>query len=189
MLSTEKPMKHLRSVHGFRKWQISSVNRWSLVRRLFASLFVVDALEKIFNFKKPYQILGKIADTRPVFSEQVMLGIGEFLVNYKEQHVQPKDVQPKDVPESKSDIKIAPEHRSGLQAVACKHCGVICTGSPMPGRFGYYFKCGKCGGNTSLKDVPCSLCGSADTKTTKRKESYFLECRSCNGTSVLYEGS
>lgn len=146
--------------------------------------FVVDALEKIFDFKKSYQILSKLADSRPAFSEHTMMGLGDFLVNYKEQHAQAKDA-----PDSKSDVKSVPDHRSGLLAVACKHCGVICTGSPIPGHFGYYLKCEKCDGNTGLKDVSCPLCGSADTKATKRKESYFLECRSCNGTSVLYEGS
>lgn len=143
---------------------------------LVKSEFVVDALDKIFNFKKAYQVIGKIADTRPDFSDEDMQRLGEFFANYNTHDEN-----------GGMDDKVSTVN-NGTVEVICKHCGAVCSESPMPGRFGYYCKCSKCSGNTGLKDVKCPLCGSADTKAVKNKESYLLECHSCKEPSIIYRG-
>lgn len=148
-----------------------------VAKLLVKSEFVVDTLEKIFNFKKAYQLIGKIADTRPDFSEDDMSRISEYFVNFNG-------------PSEKGEpVHQAPVIQSGTVAVICKHCGTVCTDSPMPGRFGYYCKCAKCSGNTGLKDLHCPYCESSDTRAVKKKESYLLECQSCKEQSIIYRGA
>jgi len=68
------------------------------------------------------------------------------------------------------------------QPHACRSCGGAAL-SIVWGKYGYYFKCGDCAGNT-----PFSVgCGSADHKERIRKDGrrFYRECADC-GTSSLY---
>jgi hypothetical protein len=62
--------------------------------------------------------------------------------------------------------------------ISCKHCGESTQYTPMYGKFGYYINCNQCSKNTSMK-LPCPLCMSKNTKVTKRKETYTLNCVDC----------
>jgi hypothetical protein len=52
------------------------------------------------------------------------------------------------------------------------------------GKFGYYFKCEACGGNTNIK----KLCVSKDCKPKLRKEklNFFIECPTCETSSLFF---
>jgi Nuclease-related domain len=69
-----------------------------------------------------------------------------------------------------------------LSSVVCRHCS-----SPrvniMYGKFGYYFKCGACDGNTPIQ-MTCPSC-KAKAKVRKNKERFFFECAGC-GSSTLF---
>ncbi|WP_305824636.1 nuclease-related domain-containing protein [Massilia brevitalea] len=68
------------------------------------------------------------------------------------------------------------------QPHACRSCGGAAL-SIVWGKYGYYFKCGECSGNT-----PFSVgCGGADHKERIRKDGrqFYRECADC-GTSSLY---
>jgi Zn finger protein HypA/HybF involved in hydrogenase expression len=62
--------------------------------------------------------------------------------------------------------------------LSCKHCGESAQYTPMYGKFGYYINCNQCSKNTSMK-LPCPQCQSKNTKVTKRKETYTLNCVDC----------
>jgi len=71
---------------------------------------------------------------------------------------------------------------TAAQPHACRSCGSAAL-SIVWGKYGYYFKCGDCSGNT-----PFSVgCGGADHKERIRKDGrhFYRECADC-GTSALY---
>lgn len=51
------------------------------------------------------------------------------------------------------------------------------------GKYGYYFKCQSCEGNTRI-ELKCQKCGGK-ARTRKEKQQFFSECQPC-GTSELY---
>ncbi|HEY8608944.1 MAG TPA: nuclease-related domain-containing protein [Noviherbaspirillum sp.] len=67
-------------------------------------------------------------------------------------------------------------------AHACRSCGSTNL-SVQYGKFGYYFKCGACDGNTPLK-VDCGQPGHRE-RVRKDGVQFFRECAEC-GTSSLY---
>lgn len=76
----------------------------------------------------------------------------------------------------------APHPDAAAQPHACRGCGSAAL-SIVWGKYGYYFKCGACSGNT-----PFSVgCGGADHKERIRKDGrhFYRECADC-GTSSLY---
>jgi hypothetical protein len=179
--------------------------------KLVKSEFVTDALDKKMNFKKFYNVVGKIYDTRPTFNQEELQQICHFLLgNTQQQESDAVDETPSvwSVP-----IEIAAEPRASAQqpnepavinkpdmAVAkslakavlpspisaqCKHCGQ-CTGlTAQSGRFGYYVQCGSCGGNTPLKR-PCPACNSQNTKVSKARLLYQLVCKDCSNTVDVF---
>ncbi|MBB1323352.1 nuclease-related domain-containing protein [Shewanella sp. SR43-8] len=62
--------------------------------------------------------------------------------------------------------------------ISCKHCGESTQYTPMYGKFGYYINCNQCSKNTPMKQA-CPQCMSKNTKVTKRKETYTLNCADC----------
>ncbi|MBY0370533.1 NERD domain-containing protein, partial [bacterium] len=81
------------------------------------------------------------------------------------------------IPESGTNTSISPTH--GPQ---CRHCRAN-TLAVQHGKFGYYFKCDSCMGNTPIK----VSCGQSGHKERIRKEgtSFYRECADC-GTSEVY---
>ena len=64
----------------------------------------------------------------------------------------------------------------------CRHCGRAAL-SVEYGRYGYYLKCGGCGGNTPIAAV-CAGCGGKE-RIRKAGKQFFAECAACK-TSRLY---
>lgn len=52
------------------------------------------------------------------------------------------------------------------------------------GRYGYYFKCGECGGNTSIKAV-CRGCGSK-ARLRKSGREFYAECPPCQRSDLFF---
>ena len=75
---------------------------------------------------------------------------------------------------SKPDVRLA--------EVVCRQCS-----SPrvniVYGKFGYYFKCGACDGNTPIQ-MTCKTCGKK-AKVRKDDTKFLLECGPC-GSSILF---
>jgi hypothetical protein len=169
--------------------------------KLVKSEFVTDALDKKMNFKKFYNVVARIADSRPTFNQEELLHIGQFLFGNISQHENnsinespaawpaPTNITVATVAQpvlsselaektEKSTVKAA--KRVSLEAITaqCKHCGEYSALSAQSGRYGYYVQCGKCGGNTPLKR-PCLACNSHNTKVSRAKTVYSLNCSEC----------
>ncbi|HAW93170.1 MULTISPECIES: nuclease-related domain-containing protein [unclassified Arsukibacterium] len=171
--------------------------------KLVKSEFVTEALDKKMNFKKFYNVVGKIYDTRPNFSNEELQHICQFLLGNTSQFetesvnetaaawpaptqmmpvadtapVTPPVVTNKSVSSAvKAQIKPA---AMGAIAAQCKHCGDCSALNPQSGRFGYYVQCGSCGGNTPLKR-PCPACNSQNTKVSRARSVYSLICTNCS---------
>ncbi|GGP42156.1 nuclease-related domain-containing protein [Shewanella saliphila] len=175
--------------------------------KLFKTEFLVDELKSIMNLKHKIIRLMNVADTRPDFNQQELDSIGQFLISQhidsniqQANHapVERKQIQPiANTPElelaletaSAPTYQLAQSNTAMPQAVAtltpeqhpilsCKHCGESTQYTPMYGKFGYYINCNQCSKNTAMKQA-CPHCMSKNTKVTKRKETYTLNCVDC----------
>ena len=123
----------------------------------------------------------RVKESGPAISWAGLLRLGAFLLEqHRPSHARqpagektPASVKP--VAQTKP-IQAAPVHAT------CKHCS-----SPrvniMYGKFGYYFKCGACDGNTAIQ-MTCPSC-KAKAKVRKDKEKFFFECSAC-GVNTLF---
>jgi len=172
--------------------------------KLVKSEFIADVLDKKMNFKKFYNVVGKIYDTRPTFNQQELNHICQFLLGNTPQIESESDsinavhavwpapgsttstTEPQPVAKPASvnttfaaTVSAAQPFNTKSITAQCKHCGDCSALSPQSGRYGYYVQCGKCGGNTPLKQ-PCPACNSQNTKVSKMKSQYSLRCADCS---------
>ncbi|MDP5029871.1 nuclease-related domain-containing protein [Paraglaciecola sp.] len=166
------------------------------------SEFITDVLDKKMNFKKFYNVVGKICDTRPPFNQQELNNVCQFLLGNTPQHQSTIDIGPHVVWPLPSNISTSSKAQSGKApalvnnsvvptvtsarqfntnsiTLQCKHCGDCSSLTTQSGRYGYYVQCGACGRNTPLKQ-PCPSCNSQRTKISKRRELYQLLCSDCD---------
>ena len=175
--------------------------------KLYKTEFLVDELKNIMKLKHKLIRLVSVTDTRPDFSQQELDSIGQFLISQhidsniqqaNHAQVERKQIQPiANTPELELALKtastptyhLAQSNTAMPQAVAtlapeqhpilsCKHCGESTQYTPMYGKFGYYINCNQCSKNTAMKQA-CPHCMSRNTKVTKRKETYTLNCVDC----------
>lgn len=67
---------------------------------------------------------------------------------------------------------------------SCKKCGSTNI-KIQYGRFGYYFKCEECEGNTNIK-IECTARGHVE-KLRKEGNKFFRECQECKTSSLFFE--
>ena len=150
-------------------------------------------------------IVGKVFGSEPLFSDDEMISIANFLysqaINIKEASDTPS-LEPKAPTRSKEPAKakakapvqakepdkpnVAPqvEPTKKASSVFCKKCGETEELDDLYGQYGYYVKCRKCSTNTSMKQA-CSLCGNKKVKLSKKKQDYFLGCE-CSEPYVIF---
>ena len=140
-------------------------------------------------------------NTRPWFSEESLVRICEFL---SEQNItpatqlkpgaktsslnEPSSVYQNETP-TITPTSIAPEAQEQTRVInevnlQCKQCSNSNTLKARSGRYGYFVTCAECDTNTPMK-TSCPQCNSANTKVSKRKESYSLVCGDCENTALF----
>ena len=67
--------------------------------------------------------------------------------------------------------------------LACRKCNSQKM-EIMYGKFGYYFKCGECDGNTPIK-IACGTIGHNE-RIRKEGKKFFRECSDCGSSSVYF---
>jgi Nuclease-related domain len=80
-----------------------------------------------------------------------------------------------------SQLPIPSQHNQAKYT--CKKC----HGSDLAvsyGKFGYYFKCKACEGNTAIA-AKCTNCGG-DAKIRKAVENFFFDCNSCKSSNLFF---
>jgi hypothetical protein len=144
------------------------------------------AMEKYHDSANTLQVFGGLAK---MVSTETLQEIGKKLVALH--RPAPSDVlarfreaapAPERQPVLAARPTPAPTPQSGGVEPKCRECGGQ-TGGILYGKYGYYFKCATCDGNTAIK----VSCGKPGHKERIRKEGrqFFRECADC-GSSTLY---
>jgi hypothetical protein len=94
----------------------------------------------------------------------------------------PIETEPSHIPTPAPPQPTAPTN----ETLVCRACGSMKI-SAQYGKFGYYFKCTDCDGNTPIKIG----CGVEGHKERLRKEGlkFFRECADCQTSSLYYENA
>ena len=94
------------------------------------------------------------------------------------------------VNQSQCQSRPDPVHAESANDALCEHCGARELTARW-GRYGYYWRCGACGGNTKMP-VKCSACGARRQRDNQivriRKEGskYFRECEKCGCAELVW---
>ena len=98
-------------------------------------------------------------------------------------------VQPAPAPLSKSAAPAtfgAARQTSALSGQICRNCRSANVLVEY-GRYGYYFKCADCGGNTPIK-TSCIGCGGK-VRIRKSGQQFFTECEGCGRSDLFHTNS
>lgn len=177
-----------------------------ITERLVKSEFIVDAITKVMNEIKPWDVIGWLKDTRPKFAKEEMRKICDFILASQGEVIERQAAtpaatlwaEPKAAKQPSQNHRVhqspiddilltptdkpvnttpQPANASTLSA-QCKHCGAMHGFAAASGRYGYYVQCSHCGKNTPLKR-PCCACQSHNTKVSRRDQRYKLHCADC----------
>ncbi|MDD4912354.1 MAG: NERD domain-containing protein [Sideroxydans sp.] len=69
---------------------------------------------------------------------------------------------------------------------ACKSCGSERL-TVLYGKYGYYFKCGSCAGNTNIK-LDCGVSGHKE-KLRKEGLNFYRECQDCGKSALFFQNA
>lgn len=83
----------------------------------------------------------------------------------------------------KGDTELQPDINNGAETFNCQHCNSTNL-NIVYGKYGYYFKCGDCEGNTSIKPS-CGACGQR-AKLRKQKLNFFVNCEACGASQLFF---
>lgn len=163
-----------------RKWNIlcavssnSIIDRESIPKNIsdvvVKSEFLIDRINKVMDLKSPLKRAFSISDVRPAFSDDELKSITDFLI---------KNTSSKANKVKKKESKAVEEiQKEGI--LKCKKCNGVSNFTAEYGRYGYFINCKTCDTNTSMK-IPCLECKSKNTKVSKNKEIYTLNCSDCD---------
>jgi transcription elongation factor Elf1 len=144
--------------------------------QLVKTEFLVDKLSDVMNIK--HKVVSALTfDTRPDFNSEELKSITSFLMS---------QVGDNKIVEEINEPKAwcVPVNTNVDSILQCKSCGEKNDYSAQHGRYGYFIKCNKCETNTAMK-MPCVSCNSKNTKVSKKKETYTLNCGDCEQAIVL----
>lgn len=148
-------------------------------KQLVKTEFLVDKLNEIMKLKVYAITKLNPFDTRPDFNGEELKSITSFLMVQLGDNKSVKKVVMKEV--ANAPVKLSASADKILQ---CKSCGEQSDYSAQYGRYGYFIKCNKCETNTAMK-MPCVSCCSKNTKISKKKETYSLNCLNCNFNQLI----
>lgn len=131
-------------------------------------------IQQMFDKESVLQTLGSISR---VVSTETLEGIGIQLVDlHRPAHS--KYAERLTALEKDYGVQV----QGSKDVYTCRRCGSQNI-SIQHGRYGYYFKCGECDGNTPIK-IGCGQDGHQE-RIRKQGEKFFRECAVCD-TSSLY---
>lgn len=153
-----------------------------------AGVFKADQItEEVNNIISSYAGTNKNILTLKVnyhFSDSSMEKITRYLI---QTHKPAKKAQEIGVNETRTVYSLASENKEKTNKHS-KHVCSKCSSENIEivyGKFGYYFKCQDCDGNTSTK-LKCKG-DTCKPKLRKEKLKFFKECSVCNTSSVFFE--
>lgn len=144
--------------------------------QLVKTEFLVDKLSDVMNIKHKI-VIALTFDTRPDFNSEELKSITSFLMSQVGDNKIVEEIK-------KPKAWCVPVNTNVDSILQCKSCGEKNDYSAQHGRYGYFIKCNKCETNTAMK-MPCVSCNSKNTKISKKKETYTLNCGDCEQAIVL----
>lgn len=153
-------------------------------KQLVKTEFLVDKLSEIMKLKTNAITKLNPFDIRPDFKDEELKSITSFLMAQVNKPVMQQQINEPKVKFEISKNKEVKVDKATESVLKCKSCGEKSDYSAQYGRFGYFIKCNKCETNTTMK-MPCVSCGSKNTKVTKKKEIYTLNCGDCDKRTTL----
>lgn len=123
--------------------------------------------------------------TKPrIFSASELERVCQFLLSHHRPHVYPgSSVSDSTVRMYPSQLVSTIRVPTAGKPYACRHCRSIAL-SVLHGRYGYYYKCKQCNGNTHI-DNTCPQCH--DRETIRQNGQYYLaDCRRCATSTAFY---
>lgn len=171
-------------------------------QQLVKSEFLCDKIHAIMKLRHPLFNSLNVLDTRPAFKQSELKSIALFLKNNDLSLKNPPQKSTENLVTSQDeDIKLPPSkiervHESSIfdelsikkaqkkLILFCAKCGNARNLEFRSGRYGYYLKCNACDGNTPLKR-PCPSCKDKNTKVSKRRTKYTLNCLHCQESCAL----
>lgn len=151
-----------------------------------------EALKKDINNKGVIELLTKVSSReevehlckhlinqhRPItFDYAAKFGLKDRLKEEAKSPVTKKIVEP----ERKRQVKQEPVAYQAHQCGKCQSANI----KVEYGKFGYYFKCTDCDGNTSIK-INCSEDGHK-AKIRKARNKFYRECADCETSTLFFE--
>ena len=167
---------------GKRSWNnLCAVSSNSIIERnaipkeisesVVKSEFLIDKINEVMNLKNSLMKTLNVLDIRPDFSDDELQSITNFLIENGVNNTK------------KTQIKSVTSEPTNT-ILKCKKCNDTSSFTAQHGRYGYYINCNKCNTNTPMK-MPCNQCQSKNTKVSKNKERYTLNCSDCNNQLQL----
>lgn len=92
--------------------------------------------------------------------------------------------RPEEQPRRAGRVGQSSEPQQPTAVFACRQCGKDSL-SILHGRYGYYFKCSNCDGNTPIK-IACGHDGHNE-RLRKQGSKFFRECADCRTSSLFFE--
>ena len=80
-------------------------------------------------------------------------------------------------------LPVKPARPTSTTGAACRHCGAKNLAARW-GKYGYYWRCGACGKNTSMSKA-CPQCRT-EGRVRKRGMNYFRDCKTCDTFQVIW---
>ena len=90
------------------------------------------------------------------------------------------------IPAPVSSVVAAVPAPAARASHTCRHCESDAL-AVVYGKYGYYFKCSSCDGNTSISES-CEGCGTK-ARVRKEKERFFAECGSCERSRLFFRNA
>ncbi|PHR84516.1 MAG: nuclease [Colwellia sp.] len=154
----------------------SIINRESIPKNIsdvvVKSEFLIDKINEVMKLEKSFFEKVIITDTRPDFNDEELQSITNFLIDngYK------KTI--------KNETKKLEKVKTNNTVLKCKKCNEASNYTAQNGRYGYFINCNECNTNTPMK-MPCNQCHSKNTKVSKKKEKYTLNCSDCDNKLAI----
>lgn len=135
------------------------------------SEFLIDKVNEVMKLKNILMKTINVLDIRPDFSDEELQSITKFLIENGVSKTKKKLI--------KSAISEPID-----TILKCKKCNETSNYTAQHGRYGYFINCNECNTNTPMK-MPCGQCHSKNTKVSKKKEKYTLNCSDCKNQLQL----
>ncbi len=116
------------------------------------------------------------------FTEDELSNIIKFLLK----HHKPAILKPEQTSLPNQVVKLTPPETKPLQLAGkmlCRHCQSNEL-SVEYGKYGYYLKCLKCNGNTSINAI-CTTCGDKE-RIRKSGRQFYAECKCCSSSNLFH---